>query len=79
MGEEMNSALEHWKTQLATLLPDERAELAHFLLSSIEPEDDGAEAAWDAEASRRVKEIRSGQALGRPVDELLAELREQFP
>jgi putative addiction module component (TIGR02574 family) len=75
----MNSVLEQWKTQLGTLSPGDRAELAHFLLSSLEPEDEGAEAAWDAEASRRVKEIHSGHAPGRAVDDLLAELREQYP
>jgi putative addiction module component (TIGR02574 family) len=75
----MNPVLEHWKIQLVTLSPSERAELAQFLLSSLEREDEGAEAAWDAEASRRVEDIRSGHALGRPVDELLAELRERYP
>jgi putative addiction module component (TIGR02574 family) len=75
----MSSAIESLKDQVATLSTRERAELAYFLLTSIEPEDIGAEAAWDAEASRRVEEIRSGRAVGRPAEELLAELREQFP
>jgi putative addiction module component (TIGR02574 family) len=75
----MNPAIESLKDQLATLSSSMRAELAYFLLTSIEPEDEGAEAAWNAEASRRVEEIRSGRAVGRPVGELLAELREQFP
>jgi putative addiction module component (TIGR02574 family) len=75
----MNPAIESLKDQLAALSTKERAELAYFLLTSIEPEDIGAEAAWDAEASRRVEEISSGHAVGRPVRELLAELREQFP
>jgi hypothetical protein len=50
-----------------------------LFLSSLEPEAEGAEAAWDAEATRRVTEIRAGSARGRPVDELLAELREHDP
>jgi putative addiction module component (TIGR02574 family) len=75
----MDSTIDRWKSQLATLPPGERAELAHFLLASLEPEEEGAEAAWDAEASRRVAEIRSGRAPGRPLDELLDELREQYP
>jgi putative addiction module component (TIGR02574 family) len=75
----MSSILEDWKTQLGTLTPGERAELAHFLLSSLDPEDEGAESAWDAEASRRVNEIRAGRASGRPVEDLLSELREQYP
>jgi putative addiction module component (TIGR02574 family) len=75
----MSSILDDWKTRLVTLAPSERAELAYFLLSSLEPEDEGTESAWDAEAARRVAEIRAGQATGRPVEELLAELRERYP
>jgi putative addiction module component (TIGR02574 family) len=75
----MNPAIESLKDQVATLSISERAELAYFLLTSIEPEDEGAETAWDEEASRRVEEISSGRAVGRPAEELLAELREQFP
>jgi len=73
----MNSVIERLKGQLVALTPSERAELAHFLLSSFEPDDDGVEAEWDAEASRRVQQIRSGQAAGRPVEDLLTELRER--
>ena len=75
----MNSVIDHWKTRLIALPPSERVELAHFLLSSLEPDDEGVEASWDAEASRRVAEIRSGRATGRPVDEFMAELRERYP
>jgi putative addiction module component (TIGR02574 family) len=75
----MSTSFEDWKAQLGTLTPSERVELAYFLLSSLEPEDEGAESAWDAEASRRVNEIRAGRASGRPVEDLLGELREQYP
>jgi putative addiction module component (TIGR02574 family) len=75
----MSSVLDTWKSQLITLSPGDRVELAHFLLSSLEPEDDEVEAAWGAEASRRVEEIQSGRATGRPVEEFLAELRELYP
>jgi putative addiction module component (TIGR02574 family) len=75
----MSSVIDNWKTQLIIPPPGDRVELAHFLLASLEPEDDGVEAAWDAEASRRAEDIRSGRAVGRPVDDLLAELRERYP
>ncbi|MFI5460078.1 MAG: addiction module protein [Isosphaerales bacterium] len=75
----MNSVIEQWKAQLVTLSNGDRAELAHFLLTSLHPEDDDVEAAWDEEAGRRVEEIRSGRATGRPVDEFIAELRERYP
>jgi putative addiction module component (TIGR02574 family) len=75
----MNSAIDQLKTQLIALPPSERVELAHFLLLSVGPDDEGVEVAWDAEASRRVAEIRSGRATGQPVDEFIAELRERYP
>jgi putative addiction module component (TIGR02574 family) len=75
----MSSGLEDWKAKLVVLPPSERAELAHFLLSSLDPKDEDVEAAWDSEASRRVAEIRSGTARGRDADAFLAELRERYP
>ena len=62
-----------------TLPQEDRAELAHFLLCTLEPEDDDVEVAWAEEVARRVEEIRSGRALGRPLDEFMAELRERYP
>jgi putative addiction module component (TIGR02574 family) len=75
----MNLALEHWKSQLIALSPSERVELAHFLLTSLYPTEEGVESAWDSEASRRVEEIQSGGAEGRPVAEVIADLRERYP
>jgi len=72
-------SLEEFKTQLDQLSRDERAELAYFLLQSLEPEEDGAVAAWNAEVSRRVSEIRSGKAEGKSADQVFAELRERYP
>jgi putative addiction module component (TIGR02574 family) len=72
-------SVERYKTQLEKLSREERAELAHFLLSSLEPEEEGAAAAWDAEISRRVAEIRSGKANGKPAEQVFAELRERYP
>lgn len=57
----------------------EHADLAYFLLTSMKPEDEGTEAAWRVEIARRVAEIRSGSAVGRPVEEVLVELRERYP
>ena len=72
----MSSVLDNWKAQLDQLPPNDRAELAYYLLSSLDDdEDEGDETAWDAEASRRVNEIRAGTATGRDADALLGELR----
>jgi len=75
----MTEAVEQLKSQASTLSAPERAELAYFLLSSLEPEEDGVQEAWRAEVARRVAEIRGGSAVGRPADNVLAELRERYP
>lgn len=70
--------VEGYKNQLEKLSREERAELAYFLLSSLEPEEEGAAAAWDSEISRRIAEIRSGKANGKPAEQVFAELRERY-
>jgi len=75
----MAIAMEKLKEELAGLTEHERAELAHFLLNSLDPAvDPDVEAAWDAELDRREDEIRRGTADGRPAEQVLAELRERY-
>jgi hypothetical protein len=74
----MSSAVEHWKDQLGAHPDNERAEFAHFLLISLEPQDDEAEPLWEAEVAKRVAEIRSGTAQGLPLEDVMKELREEF-
>jgi putative addiction module component (TIGR02574 family) len=75
----MSETLEELKSQLELLTAEERAELAHFLIRSLDgEEDDGVEAAWEAELTRRTEEILSGTAIGRPADEVFKELREKY-
>ncbi len=69
--------LEDFKSQLEDLSKEERADLAYFLLQTLEPAEEGA-AAWDTEISRRVDEIRSGQATGKPAEQVFVELRERY-
>lgn len=71
--------VEAYKSQLEKLSREERTELAYFLLDSLESVEEGTAAAWDAEISRRVAEIRSGKANGKPAEEVFAELRELYP
>ena len=75
----MSIAIEQLKSQVRGLSAAEKVELADFLLASLEPEDEGVEEAWRAEISRRVEEIHDGTAKGRPVEEVLAELRKRYP
>jgi putative addiction module component (TIGR02574 family) len=75
----MTEAVAQILERLETFSQDERAELAYAFLRSIEPEEEGVEAAWQAELARRVAEVRSGQASGRPAEQVFAELRGQQP
>jgi putative addiction module component (TIGR02574 family) len=45
----------------------------------LEGEEEGVEDAWRAEITRRVAEIHSGNAKGRPLDDVLSELRKRYP
>jgi putative addiction module component (TIGR02574 family) len=75
----MTEAAEKLKAQLSQLSMQERAELAHFLIHSLDAGVDAdAEAAWDAELVRRMEEIRSGKAVGEPADKVFAELRKKY-
>jgi putative addiction module component (TIGR02574 family) len=75
----MAETLKQLKGQVEHLSAEDKIELAHFLLASLEPEEEGVAAAWDLEISRRVEEIRSGRASGIPAEEVFAELRREFP
>jgi putative addiction module component (TIGR02574 family) len=76
---EMLPTLDILKSEVGKLSSQERAELAHFLLSSLDPHvDPDAEAAWDAELARREAEIDSGKIIGRPAADVFARLHEKF-
>jgi putative addiction module component (TIGR02574 family) len=74
-GSPMSDAMTQILAHLDGLSQQERADLAYTILCSLEPEDEGVAEAWDVELSRRVAEIRSGQAVGKPAEQLFAELR----
>ena len=72
----MNATLEHVARQALQLDPAERAELADFLLESLDstPPDD-IQKLWISEANRRLAEIRSGEVEAIPGEDVLAEAR----
>ncbi len=78
----MAVALEKLKVELAGLTERERADLAHFLLNSLDDAnadaDADVEAAWDIELARRADEIQQGTAVGKPADQVFAELRAKY-
>jgi putative addiction module component (TIGR02574 family) len=53
------------------LPPDDRLALALELLESAEPEDDGVEAAWEAEIGRRVERLDRGEVQLLPTADVL--------
>ena len=75
----MTETAEKIKSELSRLSLQERAELAHFLIHSLDEEVNAdAEAAWDAELAQRLDEIKSGKAVGEPADKVFAEIREKY-
>lgn len=75
----MSRTVEQLKSLLAGLPVEDRAELAHFLLHSLPPEEDVEdEAAWVEELNRRLEEIKSGKDVGIPAEQVFAELRLKY-
>ncbi len=64
-------------TDQALILPEEeRAELAHRILLSLENgADEGVTQAWEAEIEGRVTRIRRGDAIGRPAEDVFRKIR----
>jgi putative addiction module component (TIGR02574 family) len=71
----MSETVMHILAQVDALSQQERAELAHALLRSLEPEEPGAAEAWDEELARRVERFRSGQATEVPAEQVFANWR----
>jgi putative addiction module component (TIGR02574 family) len=75
----MTETAQKLKSELSQLSAPDRAELAQFLIRSLDDEaDPDAEAAWDAELARRAGEIQRGEAVGEPADEVFARLRVKY-
>ena len=71
----MNTRLEELKSTISGLPIPERAELAHYLLRTLEAPDDGAAAEWLALAERRMDEVRAGRVVGIPAEQVMQSLR----
>lgn len=58
-----NASLNKVRAEALTLSDDQRAELAHDLIASLDaPLDPDAADAWDAEITRRLAQIEAGTA-----------------
>jgi putative addiction module component (TIGR02574 family) len=70
----MSTQLEIVEAQALKLTPEERAQLADRLISSIF-EDHEIEDAWAAEVERRIEEVESGRTKLIPAAEAIARAR----
>lgn len=69
------SAGSELRQQLATLPVQDRAELAQFLIESLDQTtDDDADVLWEAELHRRAEQIQSGDVQGEPTADVMARL-----
>jgi putative addiction module component (TIGR02574 family) len=78
----MAAMLKEIETQALSLSPQERGELIHRLIVSLDdPLKDTPEAiaqAWDEEIARRVAEIDAGTAVLIPHEQVVAEIDEML-
>ena len=75
----MEGAVDRLKAQIPGLPLKQRAELAYFLLQSLDVEEDSdAESAWRAELYRRLAGIQSGAVKGIPAEQGFDELRKKL-
>ncbi len=76
----MDVTIDRLKSELSALPSDQRAEIAEFLLGSLdEGEDDpGVEDAGDEEAARRVEAMLRDDPVCIPADTLFAAIRVKF-
>jgi putative addiction module component (TIGR02574 family) len=75
----MSATLEQLKSAVSGLPVAERAELARYLLRTLEPPDEGAPAEWLALAGKRMEEVRAGRVVGIPADQVMESLRRPRP
>lgn len=71
----MSETVAHILTQIDALSQRERAELAHAVLRSLEPEDPGTEEAWEKELALRLERLQSGRSVEIPAEQVFANWR----
>ena len=69
-GEIMSTLEDQLKAQIEMLTDDEKAELAHLLLQSLDNDSPDVVAAWRAVLLRRVDDIKKGNVQGKPANEV---------
>ncbi|MGQ0637566.1 MAG: addiction module protein [Planctomycetaceae bacterium] len=75
----MTNGAEELKSRLETLSVRDRAELALYLIRSLDAEvTRDAEEAWDDEVARRMREIEDGTVVGIPAEIVFSEIRKKL-
>ena len=76
----MTENAERVKQEVLQLPEADRAELARFLIESLDESEDPdvVGAAWDKELRRRVERIEQGKSRLRAADQVLAEIRDKY-
>lgn len=75
----MSSTLEQLKATLGNLSTDDRADLAEYLLQTLDSETASIRSEWLAVAKRRMDDIRAGKIVGVPAEEVVEGLLESKP
>jgi len=70
----MSRTFEEITNDALALSKPEQMRLAHVLLEENEAPDPDAEAAWEQEIQRRIEQIDSGTAQGRPLADVLHDI-----
>jgi putative addiction module component (TIGR02574 family) len=71
----MSPTVEQLKITLRDLPSAERAELAEYLLDSLDPDEQGIRSEWLAVAEQRMSKVRAGQVVGIPAEAVLNSLQ----
>jgi putative addiction module component (TIGR02574 family) len=77
----MTAVVSQFIPLLAPLEVSDRADLASWLISSIEEpieRAEGYEQAWDEELEKRSRQIHAGEVAGVPSEEVFANLRHKY-
>jgi putative addiction module component (TIGR02574 family) len=75
----MTETAERLKLELSQLSAEDRAELACFLIHSLDEDtENDAEDAWDSELAKRMKEIEGGAAQGESASNVISNLQNKY-
>ena len=76
----MTEIAEKLKAELSQLVAEDRAELAYYLIRSLDDEDESdVQSAWEAELEQRWQEMATGAVAGVPAEVVFAEMRTKYP